>query len=199
MKRSDIEIKSVCGAGIEELIPRLADLRIRIFAAYPYLYSGSVAYEEKYLRQFAAAPDALVVAATNAAGDVIGCATGSSLAGHHQEFSAPLAAAGYDLSKIFYFGESVLDPAYRGYGIGHTFFDAREAHAKSLGYSAACFCAVVRSADDPRRPADYSPLDSFWNKRGYFRLPGVEAIYDWPEEACGPSLPHPMAYWMKEF
>jgi GNAT superfamily N-acetyltransferase len=199
MSNSDILIHSATGHAISTLIPNLADLRIRVFSAYPYLYVGSVEYEKQYLQQFASAPDALVVTATNAAGDIVGCATGSALTGHHAEFAAPLAAAGWDLSQLFYFGESVLDAHWRGHGVGHAFFDGREAHAKSRGYRAACFCAVVRSTDDPRRPADYSPLDTFWAKRGYHRLPGVEAVYDWPEIEGGPSLPHPMAYWIKEF
>lgn len=199
MSRNDVAIRCAKGDEVTALIPSLADLRIRIFAVYPYLYIGSVEYEKKYLQQFAAAPDAVIVTATNASGEIVGCATGSALTGHNEEFSAPLAAAGFDLNSIFYFGESVLDAAWRGYGIGHAFFDARENHAKALGYKAACFCAVVRSTEDRRRPKDYSSLDTFWDKRGYHCLAGVEAIYDWPEEEGGPSLPHSMAYWMKEF
>jgi GNAT superfamily N-acetyltransferase len=199
MKRSDVTIRCAQSDEVTALIPYLADLRIRTFAAYPYLYMGSIEYEEYYLQQFITAPDALIVTAVNTSGIVVGCATGSALTGHHEEFSAPLAAAGFDLSKIFYFGESVLDAAWRGYGIGHAFFDAREAHAKALGYSSACFCTVVRSTEDPRRPKDYSSLDTFWDKRGYYSLAGVEAIYGWPEEQGGPSLPHSMAYWVKEF
>lgn len=199
MNRADISIRAVAGEELAQLIPALAELRIQVFAAYPYLYTGTVAYEKEYLRGFAAAPDAVVVAATDATGRIVGCATGSALTGHHDEFSAPLAKAGYDLASTFYFGESVVDPAWRGRGIGHAFFDAREQHAMDRGYARACFCAVIRADEDAGKPADYSPLDSFWHKRGFQRMPGVEAIYNWPEVEKGPSLPHPMAYWMKEF
>ncbi len=198
MSLTDLSIRTFAGEELTQLIPALAELRIQVFAAYPYLYAGTVAYEKKYLLGFASAPDAVVVAASDAAGRIVGCATGSALTGHHAEFSAPLAAAGYDLASTFYFGESVLDPVWRGRGVGHAFFDARERHAMECGYARACFCAVIREDDDKRKPADYSALDGFWQKRGFQRLPEVEAFYDWPEVADGPSLPHPMAYWMKE-
>jgi hypothetical protein len=58
---------------------------------------------------------------------------------------------------------------------------------------------VIRAENDPRKPAGYSPLDAFWRKRGYQRLPGVETVYHWPEVEGGPSVAHSMAYWIKEF
>jgi steroid delta-isomerase-like uncharacterized protein len=112
-RRAEITLRAVSGEALEPLIPALAEMRIKVFAAYPYLYAGTAAYEQEYLRGFASAPDAVVVVATDPTGRVVGCATGSSLTGRHAEFSAPLAAAGYDLSSTFYFGESVLDPAWR--------------------------------------------------------------------------------------
>lgn len=198
MTQSDLNIRAVSGDELNQLIPVLADLRIRVFADYPYLYVGSIDYETTYLGDFARAPDAVVVVATDPQGRVAGCATGSALSGHHREFSAPLAAAGYDLASTFYFGESVLDADWRGRGVGHGFFDAREAHARARGYTRACFCAVVRGKDDPREPAGYSALDAFWHKRGYRRIDGLLTTYNWPEVAGGPSIAHPMAYWIRE-
>jgi GNAT superfamily N-acetyltransferase len=69
------------------------------------------------------------------------------------------------VTRLFYFGESVLLPEYRGHGIGHAFFDPRE-RPPARGASAACFAAVMRAPDHPARPAGYRPLDAFWHK-GY--------------------------------
>ena len=129
----------------------------------------------------------------------LGCATGSGIDDQHAEFSQPLLVAGYDLPTTFYFGESVLLPAYRGKGTGHAFFDAREAHAIAHGYKRACFCAVERPDDHPKRPAGYTPLDAFWQAREYRRLPGVTAHFTWPETAGGSEINHPMAYWLRQF
>ena len=194
-----VNIRPLSGPDLEAALPALARLRIEVFRAFPYLYEGSLVYEETYLRKFAQARDAFIVAAETDDGTIVGCATGSGMDDQHGEFALPLKTAGYDLSTTFYFGESVLLPDYRGQGIGHAFFDAREAHAIAHGYKRACFCAVERPAGHPQRPEGYSPLDSFWQARGYAKLPGVLAHFSWPEEAGGPEIGHPMAYWMREF
>jgi len=192
-----VKTRTLTGADLEAALPALAALRIEVFRAFPYLYAGTEDYEQGYLRDFAAAADSFVCVAEDE-GRIVGCATGSAITGHHGEFAAPLAAAGYDLATTFYFGESVLLAAYRGRGLGHAFFDAREAHARARGYRRACFCAVERAKDDPRRPADYSSLDAFWTKRGYRKLGGVVTRFDWPVEPGGPSERHGMGYWMRE-
>lgn len=193
-----VKTRALTGDDLEQALPALAALRIEVFRAFPYLYAGTADYEQGYLRGFAAATDSFIIAAETDDGRIIGCATGSSLTGHHGEFAAPLARAGYDLATTFYFGESVLLPQFRGSGLGHIFFEAREAHARQRGYQRACFCAVERPTDHPQRPEGYSPLDRFWNKRGYTKIPGLVTEYAWPTEPGGPHELHPMGYWLRE-
>lgn len=192
-----IRLQPLSGKTLGEALPALAQLRIEVFRDFPYLYAGTAAYEQTYLETYAEAKDAFIIAAQTAGGEIVGCATGSALTDHHDDFVAPLAQAGHDPSEVFYFGESVLLPSFRGHGLGHAFFDAREAHARERGYAMACFCAVERPADHPKRPKGYSPLDSFWGRRGYEKLPGVSAGFNWPETLGGPDLSHRMNYWMR--
>jgi GNAT superfamily N-acetyltransferase len=118
--------------------------------------------------------------------------------GHAEELAAPLVAAGYDMARIFYLGESVLLRAYRGRGIGHAFFDGREAQARALGgFTHAMFCSVVRPDAHPLRPAGYVPLDGFWRKRGYTALPGVVGSLAWQDIGERAETAKPMQYWMK--
>lgn len=193
-----MKLRSLSGDELEDVLPALARLRIDVFAAFPYLYQGSLAYEQDYLRKFGEAKHAFIVTAETEDGRIVGCATGSAIEDNHSEFAEPLAKAGIDLASTFYFGESVLLPAWRGQGIGHGFFDAREAHARAHGYHQTCFCAVERPANHPMRPADYTSLDAFWTRRGYAKRPDIVARFDWPEQAGGPSLPHDMGYWFHE-
>ncbi len=178
-------------------LPALAQLRIDVFRDFPYLYDGALDYEERYLSTFAKSRDAIIVAAYDGA-DIIGCATASALDTNHEDLIAPLRVAGIDLASTYYFGESVLRAPYRGRGIGHAFFDAREAAARRHGYQRTCFCAVVRAQDHPRRPRDYQPLDAFWRKRGYAPAPGLIADFSWKDLDEAAESPKPMQFWMRD-
>ncbi len=175
-----LRIVSLTASEIEGVLPALAKLRVGVFQAWPYLYQGSLAYEEDYLARYAVSPGAVVVAAFDAE-DLVGAATGQPLSGEVDDFRAPFVEAGLDPAAYFYFAESVLDPAYRGKGVGHAFFDRREAHARALGFDHAAFCAVIRDDADPRKPAGYRPLDPFWTKRGYRPVAGLTVGFDWPD------------------
>jgi len=101
------------------------------------------------LREFIAAPDAILAAACD--GDtIVGAATASPMSAQKAEFRDPFAARGFDEAGLFYFGESVLLPAYRGRGIGHAFFDCREEQAVRCGARSATFAAVVHTPIAPR-------------------------------------------------
>lgn len=192
-----IRIEPLTGPRLPSAIEALARLRITVFRDWPYLYDGSMAYERQYLQALAEAPHAVVVAAYDA-DDMIGAATGSALAGHAEEFAGPLRHHGFDVDRMFYCGESVLLPAYRGRGLGHAFFDGREAHALVSGpFSHATFCAVVRPDDHPLRPRAYAPLDSFWRKRGYEKVDGLIGSYSWKDLDQPGETSKPMQYWMK--
>ncbi len=123
-----IDVQALTGDDIKTVLPDLARLRISVFRDWPYLYDGTLEYEEEYLAKFAAAKGAVCVIARD--GDlVVGASTGAPMIEHADEFGAPFRAAGYDLSKIFYCGESVLLKSHRGHGLGHKFFDLREGQA----------------------------------------------------------------------
>jgi GNAT superfamily N-acetyltransferase len=189
-----VAIRPLTAGEIEAALPQLGSLRIRVFRDWPYLYEGSEAYERDYVRAFAAAPHAVLVAAFD--GDaIVGAATASPMAAQDEEVRAPFAS--YDIPSLFYFGESVLLPEYRGQGIGHAFFDHREAQARAVGATHATFCGVVRPEDHPLRPAGYRPLDGFWRKRGYAPVPGLVSEYRWQDVDQPAETPHPMQFWMR--
>ncbi len=113
-----IEVKSLTGEEIRTVLPALAKLRIVVFRDWPYLYDGTLEYEEKYLAKLAAASGAVCVIASDG-DDIVGASTAAPMIEHADEFAGPFEKAGYDLDKIFYCGESVLLKSHRGHGLGH--------------------------------------------------------------------------------
>ena len=195
---SQIRVAVLTGAQLTPALPELARLRITVFRDFPYLYDGTLAYEEAYLAKFAAGCGAVCVVAYD--GNVIvGASTGAPMAEHASEFGQPFRAKGYDVRTIFYCSESVLLKSHRGHGLGHTFFDEREAHARRLGgFTKSTFSSVVRPADHPLRPADYRPLDGFWTKRGYAKADGLVASYSWKDIDQPVETEKQMQFWIKD-
>jgi GNAT superfamily N-acetyltransferase len=192
-----VRVLPLTGKDLAAALPAVARLRIAVFRDWPYLYDGSLAYEEKYLARLAAAGGAVIVAACDGE-TIVGCATAAPLAEVEEEFAEPFRARGLDPARFFYCGESVLLAAYRGQGIGHAFFDHREAQARSLGgFTHIAFCAVVRPEDHSLRPRDYAPLDPFWKKRGYAKAEGLACRFAWKDVGEPAETEKPMQFWTR--
>ena len=191
-----IEIRVLTGAdpALREFVPDLARLRIEVFRAFPYLYDGTLEYETKYLQTYLDCRESVVVLALDGA-CVVGAATAMPLAQETEEFQAPFRRAGIDPAKVFYCGESVLLPAYRGRGIYRHFLAERERHARALGrFDRITMCGVVRPPDHPRRPADYVPLDEVWAHFGYQPRPDLIASFEWKDLDEPTSTAKPMVF-----
>ncbi|MBM3600320.1 MAG: GNAT family N-acetyltransferase [Alphaproteobacteria bacterium] len=195
---SPVRVSSLTGAKAQPHLDDLARLRIEVFRDFPYLYDGSLDYERRYLDNFSRSDGSVIAVAFD--GDrVVGAATALPMADEPDYITAPFRARSYDIGTIFYFGESVLLRPYRGTGIGVRFFEHREAHARSFGtYRWAAFCGVDRPPDHPLRPADYVPLDRFWQKRGFVRHPELVSHFSWRDLGDDAETEKPMVYWLKQ-
>ena len=193
---SDIEIKCAVGAEVVPWLDAVAQLRIEVFRDFPYLYDGDIAYEHHYLSAYANSADSLFVLALE--GDrVVGASTGIALESAEAEFQAPFIEQGIPLQHVFYFGESVLQHGYRGVGLGHRFFDARETFAAQHGKTVTAFCAVERQDNHPLRPQSYSPLDVFWQRRGYQKQAHMVTQYRWLDIDASEPTDKKMVFWLK--
>jgi GNAT superfamily N-acetyltransferase len=193
---SPIAIRSLTGDDARRHLDDVAALRIAVFRDWPYLYAGDMGYERGYLSAYAASARSVFVLAFD--GDrVVGASTGLPLADDAEAFRAPFIARGFDPAGVFYFGESVLLEAYRGRGVGHAFFDHREAHAAGLaGFHCTAFAAVDRDRDDPRRPPGHRGNEEFWRRRGYTRRPDLRMRLDWAEPQVGECV-HALTFWTR--
>jgi GNAT superfamily N-acetyltransferase len=192
-----VRLEPFTGSAAKPYIPELARLRIEIFRDFPYLYEGDLAYEETYLSTYMASPDSFLVLVFDGE-KVVGATTAIPLAQETEEFKKPFLEQGYTLSEIFYFGESLLYPDYRGQGIGVKFFELREEQARKYHAKLTTFCAVERPDNHPLKPVNYQPLHTFWRKRGYERREELQTIYHWKDIAAVEETFKPMVFWTKQ-
>lgn len=189
--------KSAIGSNIAALIPQLGQLRIRIFHDFPYLYEGSQEYEEDYLQFYAKNPLSFAFGVFDGE-QLVGATTGMPLSVQSREIQQPFLERGMNIDEIFYFGESILLPEYRGRGLGHLFFDVREKHALENGFKITAFCSVMRPEDHPLRPADYRPNDAFWTKRGY-QQQDYSCRMEWLDRNETQKTEKELIFWTKEW
>ncbi|WP_299820181.1 GNAT family N-acetyltransferase [uncultured Jannaschia sp.] len=188
-------VETLRGEAIEAHLDALAGLRIAVFRDWPYLYDGDANYERDYMRAYAA-PGAVVVGAFD--GDrMVGAATAARMEDHSDDFAAAFADHRWPLAEIYYLAESVLLPRYRGHGLGHAFFEAREAAGRAAGRRYAAFCSVTRPDDHPARPESARTHDAFWRGRGYAPLDGVVASFAWKDVGDTTATRKKLQFWGK--
>lgn len=192
----DLRLQRLVGTELAEYVPALAALRGAVFRDFPYLYEGDLEYEARYLETYVHSPESFAVLVWDGE-RVVGATTALPLADETEEVKRPFVAAGCRLEDFFYFGESVLLPAYRGRGLGVRFFEEREARARERGFPWVCFCAVKRPDDHPLRPEGYTPLDVFWQRRGFARQPELATTFSWRDLGEQSETAKPMVFWTK--
>jgi GNAT superfamily N-acetyltransferase len=194
---SKVHIECYQGAAIQAHLDELARLRLQVFAEWPYLYEGSLVEEQRYLLHFSRADQAVLVLARKDDGQVVGCSTAMAMSAADPAFRRPFLEDGWNLDELMYFGESVLLPDWRGQGLGHAFFDQREAKARHFGKAWACFCAVERPSDHPLRPPGARDLGPFWTGRGYQRRPELQTQFPWTDRGEVQECLKPMVFWTR--
>ncbi|MCB9343010.1 MAG: GNAT family N-acetyltransferase [Lewinellaceae bacterium] len=192
-----LNIRAFTGESANQYKSSLAALRIQVFREFPYLYDGSVEYEEKYLETFIQSEESVIVVAFDGE-EVIGVSTGIPLKNEPTEIQQDWINGGYNIDEIFYFSESVLNKDYRGHGIGVRFMEEREKWARQLGYKKAIFCGVIRDETHPRRPKNFVPLDRFWEKRGFSKKVGFTCKISWKEMDETEESEKELQFWEKD-
>ena len=193
----DVRILTGQSSALRDHLADLARLRIEVFREFPYLYDGTLAYEENYLQTYLRCPESVVVLAFDGV-QVIGASTGLPLEFETEDVRQPFLTAGLAAERIFYCGESVLLPAYRGRGVYREFFGGRERHARALGrFERMVLCAVERPLDHPRRPTNYQPLDGIWQRYGYAQRADLVTSFNWQDLDETAASPKRMVFWEK--
>jgi len=197
--KTPLHLLDLRGADLDPWLEKLGRLRIQVFREYPYLYDGTEAYEQEYLKTYQKSARCLLVLVVDDDQSVVGATTCLPLEDECEEFRAPFSGQQIAIDEICYFGESILLPELRGQGLGKEFMRRREAHARSLGLKSAAFCAVDRPDDHPQRPPDYRPLDDFWRSQGFEKREDFRASFPWKEIGEEHESHKTLTFWMKSW
>jgi GNAT superfamily N-acetyltransferase len=190
------------GRAITPFIPEVAAFRIKGFRAFPYLYSGSLAYEEAYLKGYADDERAMLVRVQDG-GTTVAVATALPLNSSCDIVAdAPvlMRRAGYDPDRYFYYAEILVDEAQRGRGIAQAIYAEREKAARLLGFDKLCLAVVERAADHPLRPAGYQSPERIWIRDGFTKT-DVRFSYGWPTiqpDGTVREQDNPMVFWVRD-
>lgn len=135
---SAVEIRPVAGVSVEPWLDDLAVLRMEVLRDYPHLYDSDLDTEREYLARYTRSDQSLFVLALEN-NLLVGAATAMPLKDAESHFQWPFRQLGNDLPTVFYFGESLLLPAYRGQGIGHRFLTCAKSMPTSWVIGTPCF------------------------------------------------------------
>lgn len=197
----NLSFREISGSEVESVLTELGSLRIEVFREFPYLYEGTMAYEQGYLREHTLSARSLIVLLETENQQIVGASTCLPLSDSDPAFQEPFRTAGIPVETVFYLGESVILPAYRGHGAGAEFFRRRERHARSFGkeYDITSFCAVDRKKDHPLRPKTYRDLSAFWSRTGYNQRPELRCKLEWQEVGQPEPTEQSLTFWIKSW
>lgn len=195
IKRDTVQFTLLIGEEIEPYSKSLAQLVLAAFKEYPYLYAASDHYVD-YLESYDKNADSLVILMTDE-GSLVGVATGIPMTASGK-YQIPFLEKGWDVSKMLYMGELVLDPNYRQKGLGKKLFQELENAARLNQYDEIGLCQIEDDRYEALKPLDYISTNGFWSKLGFQHHPDINLTANWVNVDDSEKTPHHMVYWTKK-
>lgn len=198
MLMTDIHVRSFTGSGLKPYLHSIAKLRIEVFKDYPFFEDSTLDHETQYLKKISSNKETIAVLIFDNT-TLVGVSLGSPFEIEDPALHSPFKDRKLNIESYFHFGDSALLKRYRGRGIGHHFFDAREAHASHYKkFKHICFCVPDFPEPDPNQPKDFVPLTDFWRKRGYIHHPEMKCYLSWKKINTEHPTENQMSYWIKD-
>ena len=168
------------GLEIEKYLDDVIKLRIAVFREYPYLYDGNIEYEKEYFKDFIKDQTARVILVKDS-GKVVAVATSIALSNAHlcDDTHKPFVGKGYDVDRFYYYGEIMIDKAYRNKGISKQIYRLRQKEAVSLGFDMLCFATIIKDTDNV--PVDYFDPSQMWRSMGFVEHLDMQVECEWPK------------------
>ncbi|MES2122596.1 MAG: hypothetical protein V4492_07465 [Chlamydiota bacterium] len=198
MLMTDIHVRTFTGTALKPYLHSLAKLRMEVFKEYPFFEEPDLYREMQALRRIASLKESVGVLIFDGI-TLVGSALGYPLEFEEPAVIKPFEEKHLDIHAYYLFTESLLLKSYRSRGIGHHFFDAREAHVSyNKKYKHICFYIPDIAQNMELKPEDTLPLFDFWRKRGYVPHHEMKFALQWT--AIGEAHPSDkqMSFWIKD-
>lgn len=156
-------------------IQKLAEMRLKEFAQFPYLYKGTLEDELPYINVYTQEPQAILVSAFQG-NELVGLFSGMPLetfAPFVKSWADKMKEEGFETQKFFYAGELMIESHFRKQGLGSQLMNRLIQEAKQMGFKAMMCVTSIRSLNHPLRPKAYFDSDTIWGKYGLVKTPIV--------------------------
>lgn len=196
-------IVHLIGPEAKKYVTDIANIRIQVFKEFPYLYAGTLEYEQEYSDYFSKDERAILIAAMQDE-RIIGFITGMPLSLENpltKDVAQKLLAKGLtDISHYYYLGEAIVLAEYRKPLLIYNLFKKFKEETKNFTYQKIGILTVIRDKNHPLRPAGYRSIESILK---YFKFHPTDIIIDfeWPTfQASGEieNAANPMLFWEHE-
>ena len=197
-KVGQMEIIALRGEEILPFLNEVAELRIKIFREWPYLYEGDFETEKNYLKVYANAEDSILVLAKDQ-DRIVGIAMGLPINESMEQVQRIFCEKQIPTDNCYYFADVILLKEYRKNKIGLKMIKDFESALTSLeDYEWIYFCEIAREKNDPRIPLNYKSLDSFWDSLGYPIVPNWKTYMGWLDIGSDEKASHLMRFRRKQ-
>lgn len=195
---SGLILKAFTGAQARSFSKEIADLRITLFAEYPYLYAGNQAHEQEYLETYFKSQTARILLLFDKA-RIVGFSNSLLLSEETREVQHDFRAKGFNLSDYLYIGEGMLLPEYRRQNIIKIAgaFTYHQARARQCGSNHLLFMTVDRPEDHPRKPVGYQSLEPIWTHYGFKQMEDMKVALTWTQIDTGRDEANTLSLWSK--
>lgn len=197
-----IEIEIIHGKDIVNYTKFISQLRIDVFADFPYLYKGDLAYERKYMIAYETHPHS-TIAIAKVDGEIAAVSTGIPLSSEAEIISGSkelFDKLKLDIEKIYYYGEIITIPKFRGLKLSAKLLEQQDDFIRQQwGFTHTSILTVVREEKHPLKPADYQSSDRVWERIGFSRT-GIQVKFYWPTFQVDGSVKeeeHFLEFWVK--
>lgn len=172
------------GAEIEPYLPEIVDLMVEVYRESPFFYEGT---REEYLplvKAYSDSPQGIACVLFDGK-KIIGVAAGAPLNQVSEKWQTPFKNESLD--QIYYLGDEVLHPQYRGKHLGSKLFDLfMEEVPKS--FSTVAFTMMEKSAEEPG-------VKGVLQNRGFVERKDKTVVIPWTEIGSKEEVPHKLVFW----